>query len=177
MRKAMAPALAAVLVLAAASSALAARPDVFREHTSGSEYDDSVSGLCGFDVWLDYRADVLFRDGFSFVHAERFRTGPGGSITQVVHYTFVPSTFEIIGDPESGSWTEILRELLHGSRVWSSPGDGVIYRDAGYFDGVITITITPEGETVELTDEGAHGQQPGQLSEEEMDELLCATLG
>jgi len=175
MRKAIAPVAAVILALAAASSALAAKPDVFRDRSSGSEYDWGTSGMCGFDVWLDYRADILFREGFSFVHAERFRTGPGGSITQLVHYTFVPSTFEIIGDPDSGSWTEILRELLHGSRVWSTPGDGVIYHDAGYYDATFTLTITPEGETVEISNEVAHGQQPG-LPGDDLNALLCGAL-
>jgi len=177
MRKTIAPVAAVILALAAASSALAARPDVFREHLSGSEYDEHVSWLCGFDVWLDYRIDFLFREGFSFVHAERFRTGPGGSLKQMVHYTFVPSTFEIIGDPESGSWMEVIREVAHGSRVWSTPDVGVIYREAGYYDVTLTLTITPEGETFEISDEVAHGQQPGVLPEEEADALMCEALG
>lgn len=180
MRKAIAPVAAVILALAAASSALAAKPDIFRDRTSGSEYDWGTSGMCGFDVWLDYRFDftvIASPDGaVAYFHAERFRTGPGGSVKQMVHYTWVPSTFEIIGDPDSGTWQEVIRELLHGSRVWSTPGDGVIYRDAGYYDATFTLTITPEGETVEVSNEVAHGQQPGQLSEDELNALLCGAL-
>jgi len=181
MRKAIAPVVAVILAFAAASSALAAKPDIVRDRTSGSEYDEFVSGVCGFDVWLDYRTDFTNisspKGSVVYFHAERFRTGPGGSIKQMVHYTWVPSTFEVIGDPDSGSWMEVIRELLHGSRVWSTPGGGVIYQDAGYYDATLTLTITPEGETFEISDEIAHGQQPGQVSEEDLNTLLCETLG
>ncbi|OGO54677.1 MAG: hypothetical protein A2V84_14180 [Chloroflexi bacterium RBG_16_70_13] len=181
MKKTIAPVTAVILALAAASSALAARPDVFRDRASGSEYDESVSWLCGFDVWLDYRTDfsiISSPDGaVTTFHAERFRIGPGGSLKQMVHYTWVPSTFEIIGDPESGSWMEVIREVAHGSRVWSTPDDGVIYREAGYYDATLTLTITPDGETFEISDEVAHGQQPGVLPKEEANALMCEALG
>jgi hypothetical protein len=181
MRKAIAPVVAVILAFAAASSALAAKPDIFRDRTSGSEYDEFVSGLCGFDVWLDYRTDfsiISSNDGAVVtVHAVRVRTGPGGSIKQLVHLTFVPSTFEVIGDPDSGSWIEVIREVAHGSRVWSTPGGGVIYREAGYYDVTLTVTITPDGETMEFSNEVTHGQPPGQLSEDELNTILCETLG
>jgi hypothetical protein len=176
----MAPVLAAVLVLAAASSALAAKPEIFRDRSSGSEYDGLTSWICGFDVWLDYRNDfsiISSPDGAVVtVHAERLRTGPGGSVKQLIHLTFVPSTVEVIGDPDSGSWIEVIREIAHGSRVWSTPGGGVIVREAGYYDVTLTLTITPDGETMAFSDEVAHGQTPGQLSEEELDTLLCSAL-
>lgn len=175
MRRAIAPVAAIVLVLATASSTLAARP--FHERATGSEYDAFTSELCGFDVWLRYRTAFLVGET-SFFHAERFRTGPGGSILQVVHYTWTyPDDFEIIGDPDSGTWQERFREVLHGSRVWTVPGEGVIYRDAGYAAATMTWTITPDGQTLEVDDEAFHGLQPGALSQDELDELLCAALG
>jgi len=183
MRKAIAPLFAVILALAAASSALAAKPDVFRDRFAGSEYDAFTSEVCGFDVWLTYRVDFSFfamDDGgyLLLVHAERFRTGPGGSVTQVVNYSFrSPHGHQIVGDPDSGSFIEVTREILHGSRVWNAPGEGVIYRDAGYYDATLTLTITPEGETLEVSDEVAHGQQPGQLSEDVLNALLCGELG
>ena len=183
MRKVMAPLAASLLLLATATTALAAKPDRYEETGSGSEYDSSTSELCGFDVWLTYRTRYSFTqysDGSSVetFDAQRFRRGPGGSITQVVHYVWVnPDPFQIIGDPESGSWQEIFRAVLHGSRIWSTPGEGVIYRDAGYYDATVVLTITPDGETVEIVDEVARGQQPSTLGEEEANALLCDALG
>jgi hypothetical protein len=184
MRRLVAPVAAAtLLVLATASSALAGKPDIFRDRFSGSEYDDFTSSVCGFDVWLTYRVDNTFiaMDGGGYtllVHAERFRTGPGGSIQQVVNYTFQSPDGNVIvsGDPDSGSFVEVTREILTGSRVWSSPGAGVIYRDAGYYDATITITVTPDSETVEISDEVAHGQMPG-VPGDELLGLLCEALG
>jgi hypothetical protein len=181
-KRVIAIAAATVLSLIVASSAFAAKPDVFRDRSSGSEYDSFTSELCGFDVWLTYRIDFLIvigaDRGLSYFHAERFRTGPGGSLLQSVHYTWTqPENFSIVGDPDSGSWVEISHDILHGSRVWSTPERGVIYRDAGYYEVTATLTVTPDGETFEITDEVAHGQQPGTLSEEAANELLCSTLG
>jgi hypothetical protein len=183
MRRLIAPVAAAtLLVLATASSALAAKPEIFRDRFSGSEYDAFTSEVCGFDVWLTYRVDFSFiamDDGgyLLLVHAERFRTGPGGSVTQVVNYSFTsPDGHQILGDPDSGSFVEVTREILRGSRVWSSPGAGSIYQDAGYYDATITITITPDGETVEISDEVARGQMPGLQSEDELNALLCEAL-
>jgi hypothetical protein len=180
-KKLIAPFLATILVLVAASTALAGKPDSFyREQSSGSEYDSFVSELCGFDVWLDYRTDfytVVGKTG-SYFHAERFRTGPGGSIKQVVHLTFrYPDGFQVIGDPESGSWIEVFHEIGQGSLVWSTPEDGVIYRAAGRADVTATLTITPEGEDFQIVEEIYSGQMPGGLSEGELNTLLCDTLG
>jgi len=184
MRRVIAPIAALVLLLASASSALAAKPDVFRDRFSGSEYDEHFSWVCGVDVWLDYRVETSFialsDGGYNLlVHAERFRTGPGGSIKQVVSYSFKSPDGNVIvsGDPDSGSFVEVTREILTGSRVWSSPGAGVIYSDAGYYDATITITVTPDSETVEISDEVARGPMPGTLTEDEANALVCETIG
>ncbi|MCI0583944.1 MAG: hypothetical protein L0227_13845 [Chloroflexi bacterium] len=175
MRRSIATVAAIVLVLATASSTLAAPP--YQERAAGSEYDAFTSELCGFDVWLEYRTAFLAGQ-MSYFHAERFRTGPGGSILQVIHYTWTyPDDYEVIGDPESGTWQERFREVLHGSRVWSVPGGGVIYQDAGYAAATLTWTFTPDGETLEVDNEVFHGLRPGALSQEGLDALLCTTLG
>ena len=182
MKQVMALVAAGVLTLAVTSTALGAAP--YRENDSGSGYDDFTSSVCGFDVWLTYRsaftaiaqADGSYETTFQ---AERFRTGPRGSVKQLVHYTWTsPDGFQVIGDPESGEFTEVIHETLHGSRVWSVPGGGVIYRDSGTYEAIVTITYTPDADpTVEVTDEVSHGTQPGGLSEEELNALLCETLG
>jgi len=183
MRKLMAPLAATLLALSVASTAVAASTEIVRDRQSGSEYDWLYSWVCGFDVWLTYSYDfttVNSADGsyVSYFHATRVRTGPGGSIKQTVSYNWTSKDgFIVIGDPESGSWQEVIHEVLHGSRVWSAPGGGVVYRDAGYYDSTFTITITPDGETFEITDEVAHGQQPGALTQDELDALICATIG
>lgn len=181
MKKVIAPLAACALVLTLASTALAAAP--YRERSSGSGYDDFTSSVCGFDVWQTYRtsfiavnqADGSYETTFD---AERFRKGPGGTIKQLVHYSWTsPDGFQLIGDPDSGSFTEVIHETLHGSRVWTTPSGGVIYSDSGYYDAVVTITYTPDGESVEISDEVSHGDQPGSLSEDELFVLLCATIG
>ena len=181
MKKVIAPIAACALALTLASTALAAAP--YRERSSGSGFDDLTSSICGFDVWLTYRVSFVAinqADGSyeTMFDAERFRTGPGGTIKQLVHYTWTSADgFQVIGDPDSGSFQEVFHETLHGSRVWSTPGDGVIYRDSGTYEASVTITYTPDGETVEVSDEVSHGAQPSDLSEEEANELLCATIG
>ena len=183
MRKLTALVASTLLLLTTASAALAAGPEITRDRTSGSEYDWFMSEVCGFDVWLDYRQDFTFitkADGSSvmLVHVERIRTGPGGSIKQLADYTFTSGEdgFTIIGDPESGSFQEVIHEVLHGSRVWVAKG-GVVYRDAGYYDATLTITYTPDDVTFALSNEVAHGQQPTGQSEEVGFGLICATIG
>lgn len=183
MRKAIAPLAATLLVLIAASTAFAAAPERYREQFSGSEYDAFVSDLCGFDVWLTYRIRYsisMTSDGSAIetFDAQRFRSGPGGSINQLVHYVWTyPDPYQIIGDPDSGSWQEIYHPILHGSRIWTTAGEGVIARDAGFYDATIVVTFTPDGETVEVTNELARAQQPSTLGEEEANAILCEALG
>jgi len=183
MRKVIVTVSAFVLLVATAGAALAARPDRYTEQFSGSEYDAATSELCGFDVWVTYRARYMLSahsDGSAVetFDSQRFRTGPGGSIIQLVHYVWTyPDPFLIIGDPESGSWQEVFHPILHGSRVWTTAGAGVIARDAGYYDATIVTTVTPDDVTVEVTDEIARGQQPSMLTEDALNQLLCATLG
>jgi hypothetical protein len=181
MRKVIALVLASLLVLATAGGTLAARPEIFRDASSGSEYDQYYSDRCGFDVWLTYRTTfsvIQNTDGSytSTFDTVRVSSGPGGSVKRIIHLVFTSDEgFQLIGDPD-GDHQERLQELAHGSRVWSAPGMGVVYSDAGYYDATLVITVTGDDVTEELTDVVFHGK-PGSFDEEDLDALLCATIG
>jgi hypothetical protein len=177
MRKVIAPLLASLLVLASAGTVLGAKPDdVWRTSESGSGYDDYWSDVCGFDVWLEYRVSFSGIRLNSTFDAVRTRTGPGGSATSTVHLVFrYPDGFQEIEDPDTGAITLVYREVAKGSFVWTTPEDGVIYRDAGYAAVTWYSTYTEEGEDITFDDEVYHGQMPA--GDEDLIALVCAALG
>lgn len=176
MRKVIASVIGLALVLASATTVLAAKPDdVWRYQETGSGVDDFWSDRCGFEVTLAYRLAFSGVRANSTFHVERMLTGPGGSATQVAHLSFrYPDGFETIEDPDAGTVTEIYREVAKGSIVWTTPDEGVIYRDAGYADVTWQIVYDGNGETMTFSDEVYHGQMPA--GDEPIQDLVCEAL-
>ena len=176
MRKVIALLSASLLVLMSASTVLAAKPDdVWRTSESGSGYDDYWSEICGFDVWLEYRVSFSGLRLNSTFDAVRMRSGPGGTTTTLVHLVFrYPDGFEEIVDPETGNVTLIYREVTKGSVVWTTPRDGVVYRDAGFAAGTWYAEYTAEGENLSFVDPVYHGQMPA--GDEDLNAIVCGAL-
>jgi hypothetical protein len=179
MRRAATPLVALALLLATASMASAARPEIIHDRASDAG-PSFYSDICGFDVWGVVRTQfwvAIHADGSYETRFDAVRTftGPGGELRQTVAYTWTSDElFQVIGDPDSGSWVEISSETLHGSRLWTKPRAGVVYHDAGSYHAMVTTTYDGEDLTVEVSDEVVHGQQPGSGMS---DEAVCRELG
>ena len=176
MRKALALFSATALLLATASTAVAAKPDdVWRYAETGSYLDEHWTASCGFDVTQTFRLQFSAQRLNSLIQVERVYTGPGGTATLRASLDFrYPNGFETIEDPDAGTTTEIYREVARGSFIWTTPQDGVIYRDAGYAAVTWTIVYSEEGETMDFGDEVYHGQMPA--GDEDVVALVCEAL-
>jgi hypothetical protein len=177
MRRAIAPVLA--ISLLALSATVAAAAETYRERSTASGPDEFWSGTCGFEVLVTARTSfqvVARADGTAQVRfgAVRSFSGPGGTIRQTLAYTWSVAVPAVSEDPTTETVVVVTREVLHGTRTWSAPGAGIVTQDAGYYDATITTTASPNGETVEVSNETAHGSQPGSPIDPA---VFCAAVG
>ena len=179
---------AVALLVLHASPALAERP-AFREHIKHEDdwhLVDDLTDACGFDVFHRERVTVVIR-GFQDrtelnVSGRTEFTTTTGEETLVnrfsQHSTFVEET---AGEGE----TEVLtseRTFRGLPSMWMTPGEGVLWRDAGFAHFTATVTIDTSGPAPEPVDASldvheVHGPHPElAMTEEEFHTRVCGAL-
>jgi hypothetical protein len=162
-----------------ATPAFAGSPDIYREVVDSSGPDDFWTERCGVPVTSAESSAVTVKTfddgGYRFqLRATQTLQGPGGTVLRQRSYSWSsPVPVEVIGDPDSGDFTEIFRETVTGVRVVIAVGSGRLYQDVGQAYATVAIHYSDAGEDIVVADVVERGQHPTGV---DVQALICDAL-
>jgi len=162
-----------------ATPAFADSPDIYRDVAESSGTDDFWTERCGVPVTSAESSALTvttFEDGGyrSQFRATQTLQGPGGTVLRQRSYSWSsPVPVEVIGDPDSGDFTEIFRETVTGVRVVIALGSGRLDQDVGQAYATVTIHHSDAGEDIVVADVIERGQHPADV---DVQALICDAL-
>ena len=171
-----------------ASPALGEQPS-FREHIKHEDdwhVVDDVTAMCGFEVLHREQVNVVIR-GFAdrtetnVSGRTEFTTTTGDEVltSRFSHHTTTIEQTATDGDTEVITSERTFRGL---PAMWSKPGEGVLWKDAGFAHFTATATIDVSGPTPQLVDfslevHDLHGPHPElEMTDEEFFANVCSAL-